>query len=56
MTTSSGDLTWRSILSELLAGKDLGRDAASWAMEEVMSARASDVEVAGFLVALRAKG
>ncbi|WP_404370842.1 anthranilate phosphoribosyltransferase [Kytococcus sedentarius] len=56
MTTSSGDLTWRSILSELLAGRDLGRDAASWAMDEVMSARASDVEVAGFLVALRAKG
>ena len=56
MASAPGDRTWRTVLTDLLAGRDLDRATASWAMDEVMSGRATDVEVAGFLVALRAKG
>ncbi len=48
--------TWPALLTRLLAGTDLTRDDTAWAMREVMSGEASAVQVAGFLVALRAKG
>ncbi len=48
--------TWPGLLSKLLAGEDLGRTQTSWAMDRIMSGDASPVQVAGFLVALRAKG
>ncbi|WP_189351331.1 anthranilate phosphoribosyltransferase [Zhihengliuella salsuginis] len=40
----------------LIAGESLPRDAAAWAMGEIMSGNATDVQIAGFLVALRSKG
>ncbi len=54
--TTTGDLTWPDLLSALLRGEDLSTDAARWAMDRVMSGEATPVELAGFLVALRAKG
>ncbi|GAA1496424.1 anthranilate phosphoribosyltransferase [Paeniglutamicibacter kerguelensis] len=48
--------TWPTILSSLIAGGDLDRDQAYWAMGEVMTGNATDSQVAGFLVALRSKG
>jgi len=48
--------TWPHLISALLAGKDLGRAETAWAMEQVMSAEATTGQLAGFLVALRAKG
>jgi anthranilate phosphoribosyltransferase len=48
--------TWPDLLSALLRREDLTTDQASWAMSEVMSGEASPVQLAGFLVALRAKG
>jgi anthranilate phosphoribosyltransferase len=48
--------TWPHLISTLLAGTDLSRAEAAWAMEQVMTAEASPVQLAGFLVALRAKG
>jgi len=48
--------TWRSLLTDLLAGRDLEAPQAAWAMSQVMSGAADDVALAGFLVALRAKG
>ena len=48
--------TWPDILTELLSGSDLSIAEASWAMEEVMAGRASEAQLAAFLVALRAKG
>ncbi|WP_307579896.1 anthranilate phosphoribosyltransferase [Paeniglutamicibacter psychrophenolicus] len=48
--------TWPTILSILIAGGDLDRDQAYWAMGEVMTGNATDTQVAGFLVALRSKG
>lgn len=48
--------TWPNLLSTLISGGDLSRDEAGWAMNEIMNGEASDVQIAGFLVALRAKG
>src|SRR3954465_14879503 len=50
------ELSWPHLISTLLAGQDLSRAQTAWAMEQVMNADASDVQLAGFLVALRAKG
>jgi len=46
---------WSDVLARLLAGRDLGRLEAEWAMEQVMAGSASPAQIAGFLVALRAK-
>lgn len=47
---------WRDILTDLLEKRDLSVSAATWAMREVMAGRATDAQLGGFLVALRAKG
>jgi anthranilate phosphoribosyltransferase len=49
-------LTWAALLTSLLSGKALTREETAWAMREVMSGDATPVQVAGFVVALRAKG
>ncbi|HMM95873.1 MAG: anthranilate phosphoribosyltransferase [Micrococcales bacterium] len=54
--TPTGDLTWPDLLAALLRREDLSTDAARWAMDQVMAGEASPVQLAGFLVALRAKG
>jgi anthranilate phosphoribosyltransferase len=48
--------TWPDLLTTLLRREDLSTAQAAWAMQEVMSGEASPVQLAGFLVALRAKG
>jgi anthranilate phosphoribosyltransferase len=48
--------TWSGLLSGLITGTDLSQDEASWAMDQVMTGEVSPVQLAGFLVALRAKG
>lgn len=48
--------TWSRITSRLVRGETLDADSASWAMDEVMSGAATPVQLAGFLVALQAKG
>ena len=50
------DLTWPAIISALLEGDDLSISEASWAMQGVMAGEATPAQLAGFLVALRAKG
>ncbi|MCI2239660.1 anthranilate phosphoribosyltransferase [Paenibacillus sp. TRM 82003] len=52
----TGAPTWPRLLGELLAGRDLAAADTAWAMERVMRGEAGDVPLAGFLVALRAKG
>lgn len=47
---------WPGLLAALLAGQDLSPDDTAWAMREVMSGEATPAQVAGFAVALRAKG
>lgn len=48
--------TWPDLLDSLLAGEDLSVSEATWAMSQIMSGEASPSQLAGFLVALRAKG
>ncbi|MFF0910385.1 anthranilate phosphoribosyltransferase [Microbacterium enclense] len=48
--------TWPDLLTSLLAGRDLSVSESTWAMRQVMAGQASPSQLAGFLVALRAKG
>lgn len=50
------DPTWPDLISALVAGNDLTGAETGWAMDQVMSGLAGPVQLAGFLVALRAKG
>jgi anthranilate phosphoribosyltransferase len=49
-------MTWPTIFTVLLSGQDLGTTESAWAMDQIMSGDASPAQVAGFLMALRAKG
>lgn len=48
--------TWPHLLAALLRGQDLSADEARWAMDQVMDDNHEPVALAGFLIALRAKG
>jgi anthranilate phosphoribosyltransferase len=48
--------TWSGLLVRLLAGQPLAAQDTAWAMGEIMDGEASPAQLAGFLVALRAKG
>lgn len=50
------ETTWPTLIGGLLAGDDLRVAEATWAMEQVMAGAVSVATLAGFLVALRAKG
>jgi len=48
--------SWPEVLSALVASTDLTREQATWAMGEILSGEATPAQIAGFAVALRAKG
>jgi anthranilate phosphoribosyltransferase len=48
--------TWPRLLTRLLGREDLSASDTAWAMNEVMAGEATPVQVAAFVVALRAKG
>ncbi|MGW7557612.1 anthranilate phosphoribosyltransferase, partial [Streptomyces rimosus] len=56
MTEPQTAPTWPGDLGALLARRDLPADSTAWALDQVMSGRASSAQLAAFLVALRAKG
>ncbi|HYF73071.1 MAG TPA: anthranilate phosphoribosyltransferase [Nocardioides sp.] len=47
---------WPEVLGALVVGSDLSAEQTSWAMGEILSGEATSAQVAGFAVALRAKG
>jgi len=49
-------ITWPDVLGSLVGGVDLTSDQTAWAMGQILSAQATPVQIAGFAVALRAKG
>lgn len=48
--------TWPSLIRALIDGQALSADQTAWAMNEIMDGAASAAQIAGFGVALRAKG
>ncbi len=52
MTTQS----WSGLLNALLRREDLSAEDTAWAMDQIMRGEASPAQIAGFAVALRAKG
>ncbi|MFC4064121.1 anthranilate phosphoribosyltransferase [Actinoplanes subglobosus] len=51
-----GARTWPNLTSALLRGEELATTDTAWAMGEIMAGNATPVQIAGFAVALRAKG
>jgi len=47
---------WPHILTALVSGQDLDAEQTAWAMREILSGEATEAQIAGFAVALRAKG
>ncbi|CAL9427074.1 anthranilate phosphoribosyltransferase [Streptomyces sp. NPDC057838] len=60
VTPAGGDTaagrSWPLLLNGLLEGRDLTADDTAWAMDLIMRGEATDAQIAGFVVALRAKG
>ena len=48
--------SWPEVLTALIAREDLSADQSAWAMGEILAGEASPAQIAGFAVALRAKG
>jgi len=49
-------MSWPDVLSALVGGEDLSSDQTAWAMGEILAGEATPAQIAGFAVALRAKG
>ncbi|WP_221355559.1 anthranilate phosphoribosyltransferase [Streptomyces beigongshangae] len=60
VTPAGGDFaagrSWPALLNGLLGRRDLSADDTAWAMDLIMRGEATDAQIAGFAVALRAKG
>ena len=48
--------TWPALLTRLLAGENLDGSDTGWVMDKIMTGEATPAQLAGFAVALRAKG
>lgn len=49
-------LTWPQLLADLVARRDLTPETAGWAMDQILAGDLTAVQIAGFAIALRAKG
>ncbi|MEU3842602.1 anthranilate phosphoribosyltransferase [Streptomyces sp. NPDC028635] len=60
VTPAGGDTaagrSWPRVLNGLLEGRDQSAEDTAWAMDQIMLGEATDAQIAGFAVALRAKG
>jgi anthranilate phosphoribosyltransferase len=48
--------SWPEVLTALVGGSDLSAAQTAWAMDEILAGEATPSQIAGFAVALRAKG
>ncbi|MFD0686881.1 anthranilate phosphoribosyltransferase [Actinomadura fibrosa] len=48
--------SWPALINALLDGESLTGEETAWAMNRIMAGDATDVQIAGFAVAMRAKG
>jgi anthranilate phosphoribosyltransferase len=48
--------SWPALLNALLDGESLSAAETAWAMNEIMAGQATDAQIAGLAVAMRAKG
>ena len=53
---SDAGRSWPQLIAALLRGEDLATGDTAWAMQRIMEGETSPAQIAGFLVALRAKG
>ncbi|MEV6245021.1 anthranilate phosphoribosyltransferase [Streptomyces sp. NPDC051742] len=53
---TSADRSWPVVLEGLLTGRDQSAEDTAWAMDRILRGEATDAQIAGFAVALRAKG
>jgi anthranilate phosphoribosyltransferase len=51
-----GERTWPNLLGALLRDEELSTEDTAWAMGEIMAGSATTAQIAGFAMALRAKG
>lgn len=56
VTNSHKAPTWPDLLTSLINGEDMTQENTAWAMSEILSGNVSPAIMAGFMVALRAKG
>lgn len=60
VTPAGGDTaagrSWPLLLNGLLDGRHLSADDTAWAMDRIMRGEATEAQIAGFVVAMRAKG
>lgn len=56
MTDPGATLSWPGLLGRLLRAEDLRAADTAWVMDRVLTGQATPAQLAGFLVALRAKG
>ena len=58
MTTGTADphVTWPQVLTDLVQRRDLDTATSRWAMDTILAGGATSAQIAGFAVALRAKG
>ena len=55
-SAAEGTYTWSRVLGALVRGETLATDATAWAMDQIMRGDATPAQIAGFAIALRAKG
>jgi len=53
---SAASHSWPEVLSALVGGDNLTVEQATWAMDQILAGEASESQIAGFAVSLRAKG
>ncbi len=56
MTQSAPVQNWPEVLTRLVSHTDLDAATTNWAMGQILAGEATDVQIAGFAVALRSKG